>query len=73
MASPSSMGFQIEQITFENLFVWHEEQDWVMPVAPVRLLAQSLPHCSATFYPDEGHFPTVTNHAQNILHTLSAK
>lgn len=66
-------GFQVEQIPFEKLFVWHGEQDRIMPVAPVRLLVQALPHCTATFYPDEGHFSTVTNHAQDILHTLSVQ
>src|SRR6266567_1777569 len=64
-------GFQVEQITFEKLFVWHGEQDRIMPIAPIRLLVQALPHCTATFYPDEGHFSTVANHAQDILHTLS--
>ena len=42
-----------------------------MPVAPARLLAQALPHCTATLYPDEGHFSTVANHAQDIFRTLS--
>jgi hypothetical protein len=41
------------------------------PAALARLLAQALPHCTATFYPDEGHFSTVANHAQDILNTLS--
>jgi hypothetical protein len=31
-----------------------------------RLLAQALPHCTATFYPDEGHLSTFVNHAQDI-------
>jgi pimeloyl-ACP methyl ester carboxylesterase len=66
-------GFQVEQIPFEKLFVWHGEQDRIMPVAPVRLLAKALQHCTATFYPDEGHFSTVANHAQDILHTLSVQ
>ncbi len=41
-----------------------------MPVAAARLLGRALPHCTATFYPDEGHSSTVANHAQDILHTL---
>lgn len=64
-------GFQAEQVMFEMLFLWHGEQDRVMPIAPARLLAQGLPHCTATFYPDEGHFSTLANHAQDIFHTLS--
>ena len=63
-------GFQIDQVNFEKLFLWHGEQDRIMPIAPARLLAQMLPHCTATFYPDEGHFSTIANHAQDIFHLL---
>jgi len=59
-------GFQVEAITFEQLFLWRGEQDRVMPAAAARLLAQALPHCTATFYPDEGHLSTFVNHAQDI-------
>ena len=64
-------GFQVEQVTFERMFLWHGEQDRIAPVAPARLLAQALPHCTATFYPDEGHFSTLANHAQDIWTSLS--
>jgi pimeloyl-ACP methyl ester carboxylesterase len=65
-------GFQVEAITFENVFLWQGEQDRVMPVAAARLMAQALPHCTATFYPDEGHLSTFVNHAQDIWRTLTA-
>ncbi|EFH88172.1 alpha/beta hydrolase [Ktedonobacter racemifer] len=64
-------GFQVEAITFENLLLWQGEQDPVMPAAAARLLAQALPHCTATFYPDEGHLSTFVNHAQDIWKALS--
>ncbi len=70
LAEVRPWGFQVEQVAFEKLFVWHGEQDRIMPVAPVRLLAQALPHCTATFYPDEGHFSTIANHVQEILSRL---
>jgi pimeloyl-ACP methyl ester carboxylesterase len=73
LAEVRPWGFQVEQIAFEKLFLWHGEQDRIMPIAPVHLLVQGLPHCTATFYPDEGHFSTVANHAQDILHTLSVQ
>ena len=63
-------GFQVEQMAFEKVFLWHGEQDRIAPVAPVRLLAQRLPHCTATFYPDEGHFSTMTHHAQDVFYQL---
>lgn len=70
LAEIEPWGFQAEQVTFEKIFLWHGEQDRIMPVAPARLLAQGLPHCTATFYPDEGHFSTLANHAQDIFNSL---
>lgn len=64
--------FQVETVTFEYLFLWQGEQDRVMPAAAARLLAQALPHCTATFYPQEGHLSTFVNHAQEIWQTLRA-
>jgi pimeloyl-ACP methyl ester carboxylesterase len=63
-------GFQPTQVAFERLCLWHGEQDHIAPVAAVRLLAQALPHCTARFYPQEGHFSTVANHAQEIWSVL---
>jgi len=65
-------GFQVETITFEHLFLWQGEQDRVMPAAAARMLAEALPHCTATFYPDEGHLSTFVNHAQDIWKALGA-
>jgi pimeloyl-ACP methyl ester carboxylesterase len=64
-------GFQVEEITFEKIFLWQGEQDRIMPGALARLLVQALPHCTATFYPDEGHLSTFVNHAQDIWKAFS--
>ena len=37
-----------------------------MPTAAARLLAEALPHCTATFYPDEGPLSTFINYTQEI-------
>jgi pimeloyl-ACP methyl ester carboxylesterase len=63
-------GFQVEVITFEQVFLWQGEQDTVLPPAAAYLLAGALPHCTATFYPDEGHLSTFVNHAQDIWTAL---
>lgn len=63
-------GFQVEEITFEKIFLWQGEQDRVLPVAAAHLLAQALPHCTATFYHDEGHFSILVNRAQDIWNAL---
>jgi pimeloyl-ACP methyl ester carboxylesterase len=63
--------FQVEAITVEHLFLWQGEQDQMMPAAAARLLAQALPHCTATFYSNEGHLSTFVNHAEEIWQALS--
>jgi pimeloyl-ACP methyl ester carboxylesterase len=62
--------FQVNEITFARILLWHGEQDRIMPVAPAREFAQSLTHCQATFYPDTGHLSTVVAHADDILGAL---
>jgi pimeloyl-ACP methyl ester carboxylesterase len=64
--------FQVEAISCQHLFLWQGEQDRVMPTAAARLLAQALPHCTATFYPQDGHLSTFVNHAQEIWEALLA-
>ncbi len=70
MLFAGSWGFRPEEITFEKMFLWQGEQDRVMEVSAVRMLAQALPHCTATFYADEGHLSTFVNHAQDIWERL---
>ena len=41
-----------------------------MPVASARLLARELPHCTAVFYPNEGHFSVLKNYTLDILDAL---
>jgi pimeloyl-ACP methyl ester carboxylesterase len=66
----SPWGFTPQQVQCEHLFLWHGEDDLTMPVAPLRLLAQQLPHCTAHFYPGEGHFSVIFNHIEEILELL---
>jgi pimeloyl-ACP methyl ester carboxylesterase len=62
--------FRVDEIAFERVFLWHGEQDQIMPIAPARQLAQALPHFQATFYPDTGHLSTVVAHADDIMRAL---
>lgn len=66
-------GFQVEEVTFKEMFLWQGEQDRVMSAAAARLLAEALPHCTATFYPNEGHLSMLVNHAQDIWQAFSAE
>jgi pimeloyl-ACP methyl ester carboxylesterase len=65
-----SWNLRIEQIALREIFLWHGEQDRLTPVGPARLLADTLPHCTATFYAGEGHFSTLANHAQDVFAVL---
>ncbi len=62
----------LDQIAFEKLFLWHGEDDRIVAVAPVRLLAEKLRGCRATFYRGEGHFSVIMRHAQSIFSALRA-
>jgi pimeloyl-ACP methyl ester carboxylesterase len=66
-------GFEPARVPFERLYLRHGEQHRIAPVAAARLLAQAVPHCTATFYPNEGHFSTVVNHAREIWQVLTAR
>jgi pimeloyl-ACP methyl ester carboxylesterase len=63
---------RLEQIALRNVFLWHGEQDRLTPIGPARLLASTLPHCTATFCPGQGHFSTLANHARDVLAALRA-
>lgn len=63
-------GFDVRQIRLEKIFIWHGEQDRIMPVGPARVLARALPQSHSTFYPDEGHFSVLVNRAGDLLTAL---
>jgi pimeloyl-ACP methyl ester carboxylesterase len=63
-------NLRIEQIALRRIFLWHGEHDRLVPIGPARLLADRLPHCTAVFYADEGHFSTLANHAQDVFAAL---
>ncbi len=70
MALLPDWGFTPQQVQLEHISIWHGLADRVMPVAPQRLLAEQLPHCTAHFIAGEGHFSLIVNHAGYILDTL---
>ncbi len=63
-------GFRVEEIAFEKIFLWQGEQDRILPAASARLLARALPHCTATFYADEGHLSIFVHHARDFWEAL---
>lgn len=64
-------GFVPEDISMENIYLWHGELDANVPVSMGRAMADRIPNCQATFYPHEAHLSLLLNHADEILLTLS--
>ncbi|MFC1904367.1 alpha/beta fold hydrolase [Chloroflexota bacterium] len=62
-------GFSLEDIQIK-VYLWHGEDDTVVPPAMGRYLAQAIPNCQARFIPGEGHFSLLPNYVDEILNTL---
>ena len=63
-------GFALEDIVGPRLFVWHGDEDRIMPIGPARTMARHLKDCSATFYTGEGHFSVLVNRANDLMAAL---
>lgn len=66
-----SWGFVPEDISMEDVYLWHGELDGNVPVSMGHAMAKRIPNCQARFYPDEAHLSLLLNHAEEILATLS--
>jgi pimeloyl-ACP methyl ester carboxylesterase len=64
-------GFRIADIRGVEVYLWHGEQDPNAPAVMGHELAEAIPGCHATFYPDEGHNVSF-NHLGEILSTLGS-
>jgi pimeloyl-ACP methyl ester carboxylesterase len=62
--------FNLEEVIFPRIFLWHGELDKEVPVATGREVAGKLAQCKATYYTGEGHISLIVNHAQNIVQAL---
>jgi pimeloyl-ACP methyl ester carboxylesterase len=45
-----------------HIHLWHGEADMSVPIANGRYMAKTLPHCTATFLPDEAHLSTIIHY-----------
>jgi pimeloyl-ACP methyl ester carboxylesterase len=58
-------GFRLEDIKIP-VYLWHGENDLVVPSAMGHYLSETIPDCRATFYAEEGHFSIVLNRMEEI-------
>lgn len=63
-------GFKLEDIAFPSIYLWHGELDQDVPVVMGQAVAERLPYCKATYYPEEGHVSLIVNHREEIVTTL---
>jgi pimeloyl-ACP methyl ester carboxylesterase len=62
-------GFRLEDIT-TPVHLWHGEADTMCPVGMGRYVAERIPDCHATFYPQDGHVSLIVNHFEELLSAL---
>lgn len=63
-------GFKLEDVAFNNVYLWHGERDVNVPVSMGRAMAKAIPHCQARFYPGETHLLVAYNHLEEIMEAM---
>jgi pimeloyl-ACP methyl ester carboxylesterase len=61
--------FALGEINIE-VKVWHGEQDIIVAAANGRYLAEAIPNCRATFWPQDGHLSVIAQRWREILADL---
>ena len=64
-------GFKLEDITFENIYLWHGERDVHVPIEMTRFLETKIPQCKVRYFPDEDHMAVVFNHLEEVMTAMS--
>ncbi len=59
-------GFSLQDIHLP-VFVWHGEQDKLVPVEQGRITARAIPASRLTLFPDDGHITIMKSHFEQIL------
>lgn len=62
-------GFELEDISMENFYLWHGELDANVPVSMGRSMAERIPNCQARFYSEEAHLSLLLGHADEFMMT----
>jgi pimeloyl-ACP methyl ester carboxylesterase len=65
--SMRAWGFDLRRLPVQRLFLWHGREDRLIGCAIAEALAAAMPGCTSTFYPRDGHFSVLINHAREIL------
>jgi hypothetical protein len=68
--SRTALGFDLREAK-APVFLWQGERDGNVSSAGARYLANTIPGCVATFYPNDAHISVVLNHRREILVELT--
>ena len=63
-------GFELEDIAFDSVHLWHGERDQFVPVSIARSMAKAIPNCQARFYPNDIHRSISYNHLEEFMASL---
>jgi pimeloyl-ACP methyl ester carboxylesterase len=63
-------GFSLQDITFERVYLWHGEQDDLLPVAMAERMAAYIPHCRPHYCAREGHLSLAYNQLEAIANEI---
>ena len=69
LISARNWGFQLEDVQI-NVYLWHGDLDNQVPILEAKESAKKLPHCLATYYPNDGHISTMVNHSHEIIASM---
>lgn len=62
-------GFPFEDVTYDQIQMWHGTQDKNAPVSLIRYMAERLPHCVLREFEGATHF-TIHRHLEEIVSEL---
>lgn len=68
----NSWGFKFEDVTYNQIQLWHGTKDKNAPVQMMRYMAQRLPNCTLHEFENDNHF-ALGYQLENILSNLAAE
>ncbi|KAF4966106.1 hypothetical protein FSARC_6157 [Fusarium sarcochroum] len=72
LLSSQDWGFQLEQVKYDNVQIWHGRKDANAPITMIRYMAQRLPHCELYEFENDTHY-TMFKHLEPALRSLVEK
>ena len=67
LAFAKPWGFELEEIDFRSIHLWHGEKDKGIPLSMVKLMTQKLENATLKTYPKEGHLSIIFNQLDEML------